>query len=172
MSLIIKITILVLPFIMVCQGYSKFTPHQRNDQQMLKQRWERVEVTGAFSFLVPAGLEKQNVRGIDSEIGEYRSNQLRVSFDFGLFSDNLVAYSGMPEYKEMTTEIDGKKAKIVFFTRDNPGSEYKYFAAAHFPAVKNSDGTENKLTITVESTERTSQNLAMAIFESTIFWRE
>ncbi len=63
--------------------------------------WVVYDARGVFTFRGPADLKDQQVQGIDSFVGEYRSDRFEVYFDYGI-------YGG--DFKEATYE---KSAVVV-----------------------------------------------------------
>ena len=146
-------------------------PKQSPDPAKPGPGWKRVDADGLFFLSLPEDMKKQDVRGIDSSVGEYRNGRMVVSFDYGIYSNPLESYSDKPEYKESLKNIGGKKAKIVYFSNTRADSKYKYFSAVHFPeAEKNRFANMNiKLTLDVEFNEESDNAIAQAIFESIAF---
>src|SRR5262245_15224013 len=85
-------------------------PKQNPDPARLSQDWKRVDVDGLFFLSLPADMKKQNVRGIDSSVGEYRNERMKVYFDYGIYSNDLESFSDKPDYKEDLKQIGGRKA--------------------------------------------------------------
>jgi len=146
-------------------------PKQNPDPTNPGPGWKRVDADGLFFLSLPEDMKKQNVRGIDSSVGQYRNGRMVVSFDYGIYSNPLESYSDKPDYKENLKNIGGKKAKIVFFSNTRADSKYKYYSAVHFPEVeKNRFANMNiKLTLDVEFNEESNNAIAQAIFESIAF---
>jgi hypothetical protein len=147
------------------------TPKQSLDPTKPGPGWKRVDADGLFFLSLPEDMKKQEVRGIDSSVGQYRNGRMMVSFDYGIYSNPLESYSDKPDYKENLKNIGGKKAKIVFFSNTRADSKYKYYSAVHFPEVeKNRFANMNiKLTLDVEFNEESDNAIAQAIFESIAF---
>lgn len=97
--------------------------------------WQKIDAKGRFSFLVPSGMRKRDARGIDSYVEEYRGGDMRVSFDYGRYSDPLDSYSDKPEYQETFIDIDGRRAKLVTFIYPEAIGSLKRVAAVHFADV-------------------------------------
>jgi hypothetical protein len=116
-------------------------------------------------------MEDQKVQGIDSFVGEYRNERMRVSFDYGIYSNALNEYSSEPEYKKILKKIGGKEAKIVFFLSNHANPQHKYFGAVHFPKVNDTGSVMLKLTLTAEFNEESDKMAAQEIFESVAFPR-
>lgn len=97
--------------------------------------WRKVDVQGKFSFLIPPDMNSEPVQPEDSYVEVYRSASMRVSFDYGRYSDPLIFYADKPDYKKLFTEMAGKKVKFVTFVYPEAKYEFKYIAAVHFADV-------------------------------------
>ena len=124
--------------------------------------WKKIDLRD-FSFAIPPDLKERDVRGIDSEVWEYRSRDLRLAIDYGMYSDDLDSYSDRPEYKAEWVSIDSKKAKVVTYR-----SGKSYVAAVYFPGLW---GSDTKLGFSVESKSAAEQELSKKIFQSIRFRR-
>lgn len=127
--------------------------------------WKIVNARGIFSFSVPKDLQEQAIQGIDSYVGEYKSQSMNLSFDFGMWS-NPLDDSSQPQFQQLVTEINNEPAKIVLYTAPQTQTEYNYFAGVHFPSEKNPTG---KLTMSVRCKDSESQKTAVKIFYSIKF---
>jgi len=145
---------------------STFQNTTKAEASKLKQEWDIINADNKFMFNIPQNMQKQDTHGIDSYIEEYRNKSMRVSFDYGIYSDPLDGYSMGPAYKEIKEVISGREAKIVYFKPTSFASEYKYYAGVHFPAVEE-DGS--KLTMVVEFNDEKDWEIAKAIFRSVYF---
>jgi hypothetical protein len=96
--------------------------------------WQLVESNCDFLFLVPGEMQKQDVTGIDSCVGQYKGAGMELSYDYGGYSDPLDDYGDSAEYKEESVVINGLQAKLISL-RHLEGGELPYFTAAHFPNV-------------------------------------
>lgn len=106
----------------------------------------------SLHFLRPAGHKAEDVRGIDSYVGAYRNAEMRVSFDYGWYSDQLNSYSKEPKYKESFAELSGRKAKLVTFIHPEVTDGFRHMAAVHFEdvgAAKRKSFGETKLTMRI-----------------------
>jgi hypothetical protein len=124
--------------------------------------WKKVELRD-FSFSIPPDMKERDVRGIDSEVWEYRSREMRLAIDYGMYSIDQKSYAEQPGYKSEWVSIDGQRAKVATFRSG------KYFvAAAYFSGLWNSD---TKLGFSVESKSAAGQELSKKIFQSIRFRR-
>jgi len=159
-----KIVLLVAALIV-----ASFTPSlaQQPGPPTLKPGWKPIDAGGRFSFHLPEDMQPQNVHGIDSYVGEYRNKNLRVTFDYGLYSNSLDALASQPEYKEFNRVIGGRKAKIVYYRATDAAAEYKYYAAVYFPAAPSNRASN--LNLSAEFNDKNEWETAQTIFESIRF---
>ena len=140
---------------------------QTPEPPTLKPGWKPIDAGGRFSFHLPEDMQPQNVHGIDSYVGEYRNKNLRVTFDYGLYSNSLDTLSSQPEYKEFNRVIGGRKAKIVYYRATDAAAEYKYYAAVYFPAAPSHRASN--LNLSAEFNDKHEWETAQTIFESIRF---
>lgn len=160
------ITILFL-LVLILPGCKSMAQNiTKAEASTLRQGWDIINAHGKFIFSIPQNMQKQDTHGIDSYVEEYRNKNMRVSFDYGIYSDPLDGYSMEPEYKEIKEVISGREVKIVYFKPTSFASEYKYYAGVHFPAVKE-DGS--RLTMMVEFNDEKDHETARTIFETIYF---
>lgn len=76
-----------------------------------------------FEFYLPANMRKIPVRGVDSYIGEYQNELIKLSFDYGMYSGPL------DEHSPISVKINGQKAKLASYT----DSESRFIMAIYFP---------------------------------------
>ena len=161
-----KITLLLLLVLILsgCKSISQIPI--KAEVSGLRQGWDLINADGKLKFYLPHNMQKQDIYGIDSYVEEYRNKNMRVYFDYGIYSDPLDGYSMELEYKEIKEVISGREAKIVLFKATSFVSEYTYFAGVHFAAVKE-DGS--KLTMMVEFNDEKDHETAKIIFRSIYF---
>jgi hypothetical protein len=71
--------------------------------------WKKIE-NGSFSFSVPSSFRKTGARGIDSFVEEYVAERIKLSFDYGWYSNN---FEGWPkDTKIEDLKVNGKDARI------------------------------------------------------------
>lgn len=95
--------------------------------------WRQVDV-GDFSFHVPPDMKAVSSQGIDSVVGQYRSDSLSVGFDYGMNSDPLNDRQSSG-YRSRYERIGGKRAKIVSYHASGAQDSFRHAIAAHFPEV-------------------------------------
>lgn len=93
------------------------------------------QATTPFRLRAPADLKKQDVQGIDSLMGQYQSPTMKLTYDYGWYSDPLDG-EGLDGY---WTTINGQRARIA---------SKKDYIGVHFPDI---DG-QVKLTVWVQLT--------------------
>ena len=71
--------------------------------------WKLFQASTNFSFWGPPDLKEENVRGIDSYVGQFVSPKMTLTFDYGMYSNPL----NDPKYKREATTVDGKDAFLV-----------------------------------------------------------
>ena len=157
--------LLLLVFILpACKSISQNTT--KAEAAMLEQGWDLINADDKFIFYIPQNMQKQDTHGIDSYVEQYRNKSMRVSFDYGIYSDPLDGYSMEPEYKEIKEVISGREAQIVYFKLTSFVSDYKYYAGVHFPTVGEGG---IKLTMEVEFNDEKDWETAKTIFGSIHF---
>lgn len=164
----VKTGITLLLFLMLllfgCESKSQNTTTAGTAK--LKEGWKFINADGKFTFHIPENMQKQDIHGIDSCAEEYRDERMRVSFYYGIYSDPLEKYSRKSEYKDIKEVISGTAAKIVYFKPKRFASEYRYYAAVHFPGVEKG---KIKLTMIAEFNDEQDWEIARTIFESIYF---
>lgn len=71
--------------------------------------WKKIE-NQSFSFSIPLSLSKTEARGKDSFVQEYASDDLRIIFDFGIYSNDFSDWSKDTSFEKV--EINGRSARI------------------------------------------------------------
>lgn len=126
--------------------------------------WKRFQEGDKFSFSAPKNLESQETHGIDSFAGQYNSPDLKLQFDYGMYSDPLENTSP-DDFKAEKAMIGGHEARIVTFRSAGLEPEFSYWAGVHFPDL----GDRVKLTMLVRSAKAQGQKKAKIIFHSIRF---
>ena len=88
--------------------------------------WQFVDAN-SFTLSLPPGWEFNKLQGIDSYVGEFVGDGVKLSFDFGWYSNSL-ADDNDPDHVVTYKTIDGYKAKIVFPKITGKGTTGVYFA--------------------------------------------
>jgi hypothetical protein len=125
-----------------------------------------------FTAELPPGLERTAAGGIDSEAAEYRSNSLRVVFDYG-------EHGGIPAERGWRQEqvVANGRTGTLASGRYAEASELPHGAVAHFPDANSPPGPAAGSTVasgrslTITARCRTEQDCLAArrIFESVRF---
>jgi hypothetical protein len=95
--------------------------------------WKRVDEE-TFSMEVPADMVERDVQGIDSQVGEYRSDRLFLGYDYGWYGSDCTKEPGQERHGEVK-QIDGREAKMIFIRSADPRAEHPYWACVFFPDV-------------------------------------
>jgi len=132
------------------------------------ENWAKVEVSKFFSFSIPPELKEIKVKGKDSMVGRFESKTVRLSYDYGWYSDSLKHYTEREGYRATEAMVDGKKAKIVTFQQKTEDAALGHIAAIHFPKLPN---TQSRLTIFARCAGEKELDLAKKIFGTVKFKR-
>ena len=127
--------------------------------------WQVVDSSCQFFFEAPGTLERTSFGGIDSCVGEYGGPGMKLSYDYGGYSDPLDSYSDNADYKEELKVIDGFEAKVISM-RHTDGRELPYSIAAHFADI-GKDST--KLTMWISCAGTTEMETGREIIGSISF---
>ena len=125
--------------------------------------WHRTDL-GPFSLELPDDTHQVPVRAIDSYVGEFANATMKVSFDYGAWSDPLTSNYGTVITRDSLT-IGTRAALIVAWRRPAEKSS-AILAGVHFPGREADDA---KLTVYAEFEEEASIGTARKIFESIRF---
>ena len=71
--------------------------------------WKKIE-NRSFSFSVPSSFKKTETRGIDSFVEEYVGANIKLSFDYGIYSNNFDDWPKDTKFENL--KVDGKDARI------------------------------------------------------------
>jgi len=71
--------------------------------------WKKIE-NGSFSFSVPSSFRKTGARGIDSFVEEYVAERIKLSFDYGWYSNNFEDWPKDTKFEDL--KVNGKDARI------------------------------------------------------------
>lgn len=86
------------------------------------------EDTGPFTLVLPPDMRSVPEQGIDSFVGSYQSNRIDLSFDYGMYTNDL---SDWPKNGKLEwAEVNGHKAKIATF-RD-PTANFPFEVGGYF----------------------------------------
>lgn len=122
----------------------------------------------SFTFRLPADMKKIDYRGIDSFVEAYESRAIRLSFDFGKWSNNFQGWPAGTQYQELN--IDGRKARIGTIKQDF-GFNRVYSTQVHFPEV-DPKHKGMKLSMSAACASENDVDRAHNIFKSVRFARE
>src|SRR5215475_282732 len=71
--------------------------------------WKKIE-NSSFSFSVPSSFRKTGARGIDSFVEEYMTERIKLSFDYGIYSNNFEDWPKETKFEDL--KVNGKDARI------------------------------------------------------------
>lgn len=120
--------------------------------------WPQIDAN-TFTLSLPQGWKFNKLQGIDSYVGEFEGNGMKLSFDYGIYS-NPLADENDPEYNVTYENIDGQKGKIVMAKKPGQGTSGVYFERL----VK-----DNKLNLYGENLTIPQKELALEIIRSIKF---
>lgn len=127
---------------------------------------EKVEVPGAFTITVPAGMVALEAIAFDSVAGELASADMKLSYDYGSNAASPLS-GGVESSTQSLLFIDGREATIHYYEEKSSGTQYPYVAALHVP-----DAPEGKrLTMFLRCAEDDCGDEARSIFRS-LSWAE
>lgn len=143
----------------------------------LPDTWIRYDVARAFSFYLPPEMVKEDVRGEDSIVRQWKSDRISLGLDYGAWSNSLEIFEEERPFvlEERRIEIDGKKAKLVVL-RNPQGPGFQ--AAVHFPEVPGCppgmclQSGPTKLTVWAACEERSDCDAAIMAYRSIVFWEK
>ena len=71
--------------------------------------WKKIE-NSSFSFSVPSSFRKTEAHGIDSFVEEYVTERIKLSFDYGWYSNNFEDWPKDTKFEDL--KVNGKDARI------------------------------------------------------------
>src|SRR5262245_15460897 len=77
--------------------------------------WKKLQ-NSSFSFSVPSSFKKTATHGIDSFVEEYVTERIKLSFDYGIYSNNFGDWPKDTKFEEI--KVDGKDARIGTASRE------------------------------------------------------
>jgi heat shock protein HslJ len=105
---------------------SKVNETRQNSQS----NWQQFSKCG-FTFSAPKTLVDLTGRGIDSCVGSFKDENLRIGIDYGMYSARFKKESSRIEFKEETIEIDGKSAQLITYVYSINYGVKTYFSGLH-----------------------------------------
>jgi len=128
--------------------------------------WINVEIGSAFSLMAPQGSVAHQGEGTDSLIGTIEVNGIKLSFDYGFYSNPLTNNGSYQNYITEDVLIDGVSARIVtgYTTRNSPSAPY--FIGIHFPKIKNTVIGSTRLTIYTQLKSKENHTMIGQIFRT------
>lgn len=122
--------------------------------------WQSVDAD-KFTLLLPPGWIFNKRQGIDSYVGEFLGDGVRLGFDYGSYS-NPLAEENDPKHTVTYEMIDGRRAKIVVPKVVGEGAVGVYFADVN-------GEQRTKLEVSGENFNSVQQEVALKLFRTLKF---
>lgn len=124
--------------------------------------WQTFDA-GNFSFSMPLDLQKTSARGIDSYVCEFESPRMKLGFDDGMYSGNLLEpRAGFAGFMSHHESIDGHDVQIASFDVDERvGGSFHHIVIANFLGIG--------LTMDARCNTTTDRQTATQIFRTVRF---
>jgi hypothetical protein len=126
--------------------------------------------TAALRFRAPEGVVDQQAQGIDSLVGSYVGEGLRIDFDFGMYSGGVVGVGQVGTSTSIT--VDGLAAELMTAEPGQyEGYDTAHVTALHVPDVESDAGVGSPaaLAMYVEHQGGTQAAIAECIVRSVEF---
>jgi hypothetical protein len=107
--------------------------------EKIPKGWKRVSACNV-SFLVPTEMVNLNLRGFDSCAAAFKSTEIVVNLDKGIYSNPGLADDKTEDYSRTPTVIDGKNAFIAKFLDTGERGRYpklNKWTVVYIPSTKN-----------------------------------
>jgi hypothetical protein len=137
-------------------------------QSCARSGWQVIDVEGLFTFRLPAGFVKRDLKDADISRGAFYKDSTQLVFIWGHSQSpayNERRQNWMNDYQENITRIRGKRANIRTYWQTENGKRL-YRAELN---VGNWQNGEIELYMRVDGTDSMTINLAKAIFASVVF---
>lgn len=124
-------------------------------REPIPRDWRRITHRGKFSFFVPAdAAQDKDVRGEDTEVGEWKTPRTTINFDYGQYGTNIQGSTSEGNTllrREPVTVGDSKGFLVLTRMRES-----SFIAGIHLPELGNSISRyESVLTLWTSCTKRT-----------------
>lgn len=123
---------------------------------------------GAFRMRTPTGLHHV-AGGTDSQAGAWTADGVRISYDYGLYSDPLNRRSAMLDYQSSAGKVDGLDARFVRFRVAESTGPVQTCSGVHVPLVGTSSMGKLSLTMLACAADADRLQPVPAMFESIRF---
>lgn len=138
-------------------------------QNQIPRGWKQIDADGKFSFYLPLNMRETGIIGIENYHKEYTNGKLHVSFDYDPVE--VIRYPVKPgtlgkNLKEISLEIDGKKAHLFLYETTDWRKRPLYVADLYIGDVPNRDV---KLRMLIETWKPANLKIAETIFRSIRF---
>lgn len=91
-------------------------------QTQIPKGWKLVDLD-RFSFLLPESMEDKKARGIDSAVWQFEDEEITLSIDSGIYTNDFQDLKSSFEVKEEKVTIDGKNVKFFIWDENKDISE-------------------------------------------------
>ena len=91
-------------------------------QTQIPKGWKLVDLD-RFSFLLPESMEDKKARGIDSNIWEFEDEEMSLSIDSGIYTNDFQDLKDSYEVKEEKLKIDNKNVRFFIWDDNKDISE-------------------------------------------------
>jgi hypothetical protein len=122
----------------------------------------------AFAFTGPCELTGGPVQGTDSWVGQYQTEGLKLTYDFGGYSSPLTEWERYAEYTRSPAVVDGRDAVIVT-ARDGAADDGLSYLTGIYIEHASSDGA--KLCMHAGCAGEAQRKIVLKIFETLAFDR-
>jgi hypothetical protein len=126
----------------------------------LPDGWHLLDA-GDFTIYAPANWKFHKLQGIDSYVGEFVGDGVRLEFDYGLYSNSIPAEATEPTYTVTEEKIGGHLARIV-----SPKIPGRGITAIYFREVGNGS---NGLFINAINLSDSQQKAVLVMFTTVRF---
>ena len=131
--------------------------------------WQNIDA-GELAFTLPCDMVQKPVQGIDSKVASYESPTLSLMYDYGRYSSDLGELKGQPEFREESSTIGGKPARIVTARSADAANQPPFTAGVAFASVGPASRADKiRLTMVAHGKTAADQETAKRIFRSIRF---
>ena len=117
-----------------------------------------------FLFNVPSNMQEVEVQGVDSFVKQYESDSIKLSFDYGWYSNN---FGGWPEDTAFEEVVIGGRSARVGTVKSEFRKGFPYATQIHFKL-----DDDIKLSMFAACETVVDVTIAHGIFETILFKKE
>lgn len=134
------------------------SPGPITSDECITTDWNRIS-TASVSVLAPSDLSDSQPQGIDSEVGQFESDDFSIEWDYGWYSNPL---DNVDATEERSIVVDGYEARQIWF----PSAARSKSIGIHIPRVAGEEPAVDKLTITVSYDRDSDRGVAECILST------